>query len=245
DEFGRDSLSDPATVTAHFTPAGANRPAVLLIAAKIAHGRHTYSLTQPPGGPQPTRIELQPSSNYRPLSKFNSQPAPTPKTEELPGSAGIKVEEHEGQVTWYAPIEITAGVDPKSLEIRGTIHMQVCENRGICEPVDKDFVAKLAAPTDAAPNIPAPNANAAQSAVGAYQPRGSSVKLEGRLVPDTVRPGESAEIEITATPGPHAHIYALAERDSPVGSKPVLIAIETATGLIPRRPATDAPTKIE
>ena len=34
-------------------------------------------------------------------------------------------------------------------------------------------------------------------------------------------------------------------RQPAVGTKPVLIAIETATGLLPHRPTTDAPTKIE
>jgi thiol:disulfide interchange protein len=259
DESALDALAEPATIHAKFTTPTPDRPATLLITAKIAHGRHTYSLTQPPGGPQPTRIELQPSSSYRQLSAFSSQPAPTPKTEEIPGTPGIKTERHEGQVTWYAPIELTAGIDPKTLEIRGTIHMQVCEDHGICEPVDKEFIAKLAPPSEVTTNLPAVTTSNAQSAIqnpqseipkpltaiGHYQAPGSSVKLEGRLLPDTVRPGESAELEITATPGPHAHVYALAERDSAVGSKPTLIAIETATGLVPHKPSTNSPTKIE
>src|SRR5262245_294150 len=75
------SLLDPATVSAKFTPATADRPAILMITAKIAKGRHTYSLTQPRGGPLPTRIELEPSSSFRLLTTFRSQPAPNPRTE--------------------------------------------------------------------------------------------------------------------------------------------------------------------
>src|SRR3954471_17258835 len=250
-----DLLAAPATVSAKFT-ASTERPAILMITANIAHGRHTYSLTQPPGGPQPTSIELQPSSNYRPLGKFRSQPAPKAGSEEIGPGSSIKVEEHEGEVTWYAPIELTAGTDPKSLEIRGSIHMQVCETHGTCVPVDKEFVAALAASSEAADNLPsttaqtgAPNPQSAihnpQSAPGPYQPQGSSLKLEGRIAPSSVKPGESAILEITATPPTDGHVYAHADRDPKRGTKPVLIAIQSASGLLPQRATTEAVAKTE
>ena len=246
-----DMLLEPATISAKFTPATAERPATLLITAKIARGRHTYSLTQPPGGPLPTTIELQSSPSFRQLSAFRSQPAPKARMEELSPGTSIKVEEHEGQVTWYAPLELTAGTDPKTLEIRGTVHMQVCETRGICEPVNKDFVAKQAASADAANNLPVAS-DTAQSAInkpesesGAYQAKGSAVKLEGRLSPSIVRAGESAELLITARPPSNAHLYAHAARDPKVGTKPFLIAIETTTGLVPHPATTDAQPKTE
>ncbi len=251
DNSASDVGLEPATVTAKFTPATSERPATLLITAKIARGRHTYSLTQPPGGPLPTTIELQPSPNFRQLSAFRSQPAPKTHVEELSPGTSIKVEEHEGQVTWYAPIELTAGVDPKTLEIRGTVHMQVCERHGICEPINKEFVGKLAASADAANNLPAASVAAQsairnpQSEIGSYQPKGSVVKLEGRLSPSSVRPGESAELLITAKPPSNGHLYAHAARDNKLGTKPFLIAIETATGLVPHPATTDAQTKTE
>ncbi len=250
DDAASDMLLESATVSAKFTTPTADRPATLMITAKIARGRHTYSLTQPPGGPQPTTIELQPSPNYRQLSSFRSQPAPKAHQEDLGAGTSIKVEEHEGQVTWYAPIELTAGVDPKALEIRGSVHMQVCQTHGICEPVNKDFVARQAASADAANSLPAPVAAATASPIepsqsGPFQLDGSEVKLEGRIVPSAVRPGQSAELEITATPPASGHLYAHADRDNKLGTKPVLFAIETATGLVPHRPKTDAPTKTE
>jgi suppressor for copper-sensitivity B len=251
EDSGSGLLLDSATVTAKFTPPTAERPATLLITAKIAKGRHTYSLTQPPGGPLPTTIELQPSPSFRQVSAFRSQPAPKAHVEDLGAGTSVKVEEHEGQVTWYAPIELTAGVDPKTLEIRGSIHMQVCETHGICEPVNKDFVAKQAATADAAMSLPAvptnpqPAVQNPQSPAGPFQLESSAVTLTGRIVPATVRPGESAELEITATPPPTGHIYARADRDSKPGPKPALFAIETASGLLPHHPQTDAPTKIE
>src|SRR6185312_11164237 len=109
-------FAEPATITAGFTAAAPDQPAILFVTAQIAQGKHAYSLTQPPGGPTPTKIELSRSKDYRLLGSFQSEPAPNAHVETGPLWTGLKIEEHEGQVTWYAPIEIAAGVNPKSLE---------------------------------------------------------------------------------------------------------------------------------
>ena len=44
---------------------------------------------------------------------------------------------------------------------------------------------------------------------------------------------------------PHYHIFALADRDDKPGSKPTLIAIQTASGLLPQPPTTDAVPKVD
>ena len=233
---------DPATVTAQFSPATADQPAILAITGQIARGQHTYSLTQPPGGPQPTKIELKKSADYRLLAPFRSQPEPKVHVDtEI--YKGVRIEEYEGQVTWYAPIEITAGVDPKSLAIDGSIHLLVCGTGGQCIPVDNDFAARAGAanPAISIPEWPLEAVGGhAQSGVGSFQLKLSSAKFSGQLIPSSVRPGESAEIHITASVPPKYHIYAFAERDAPTGSKPTLIAIQTASGLVPHQPTTDA-----
>jgi thiol:disulfide interchange protein len=71
------------------------------------------------------------------------------------------------------------------------------------------------------------------------------VKFSGQVVPAAVRPGESARIEITATLPKYGRIYALADRDARVGTKPVLIAVQGASGLIPHRATTGAPVKVD
>src|SRR3990172_846369 len=67
-------FDDPVTVSAQFTAATADRPAVLMITADIAPGWHVYSLTQPPGGPTKTKIELTPSSQYQLAGQFRALP---------------------------------------------------------------------------------------------------------------------------------------------------------------------------
>jgi thiol:disulfide interchange protein DsbD len=135
---------NPATVSAQFMTATADRPAVLAIAVTIAPGRHTYSITQPPGGPKPTKIELEPSDDYRQLGPFEPRPAPHSRIEKGPAFTGLLIEEHEGEVTWYAPLKLTEAVDPTTLEIKGMIDLQVCEERGSCIPIREQFAARLA-----------------------------------------------------------------------------------------------------
>lgn len=241
---------EAATITTRFTPATSDQPAILMITAQIAPGKHTYSLTQPKGGPRATKIELDRSTDYRLLAPFRAEPAPNSRVEKGPIWTGLKIEEHQGTVTWYAPIEITAGVDPQKLEIRGAINLEVCEDGGSCEPVEREFVAREEA-AGAASGIhvadwPLPVVDDhAQATVASFQFKGSAVKLSGRLVPASVRPGESAELHITATTPPGGHIYAYAERDAAAGTKPVLIAIQSAGGLLPQRPTTDAQPKVD
>jgi thiol:disulfide interchange protein len=250
DDSGSQLLGEPLTLQTHIAPATAERPAVLVINARVAPGRHTYSLTQPPGGPNRTRIELAPSNDYRLLAPLRAFPEPEKHIEQGPVWTGLEIQEHKGEVTWYVPIERTAGVDPQSLEIRGTIRADVCETGGFCVPVQKEFAARLAANSE----LPFPlTAYPGQSAIGnpkseiigSFQAEGSVVQIAGRIEPAQVEPGESATLMISATVPAGWHVYAYSPRDDKRGSKPTLIALAGTSGLIPHRPTTDAAIKID
>jgi hypothetical protein len=250
---------ESATLTSQIAPATGDRPAILLLSVKIASGKHTYSLTQPAGGPLPSTIELEPSRDYRLLGEFRAYPPAHSRIESGPIWTGLEIQEHEGEFTWFAPLEISAGVDPATLDIKGTLQMSVCETGGYCEPVEKAISARL---TDDA-KVPAEiedelvkSASDSREAAGKqdfeavwssgnYQADSSAVKLSGQLVPATVRPGDSSELRITAALPKGSRIYAHADRDNQKGTKPVLIAVERASGLLPRRATTDAPMKID
>jgi thiol:disulfide interchange protein len=243
-------LSEPVTLESSFTPATNERPAMLVLTARVALGKHIYSVSQPPGGPRPTRIELAQSKDYRLLGTFAAHPQPTKRVEEGPVWAGLEIQEHEGEVTWYAPIEFTAGVDPAKLKINGSVHMEACETSGYCEPVRKEFTAALAqnatvALPDVAANPQSAIRNPQSPTIGSYQARGSVVKITGRLQPATVRPGESAQLVITATTPSGWHVYAHSPRDDKAGSKPTLIAFGSTSGLVPYGPTTEAPVKVD
>jgi len=239
----------PASVSAHIIAATAERPAVLVIEARLAPGRHTYSLTQPPGGPTPTKIDLVRSADYRLLGKFQSYPGPQARIEQGPVWKGLEIQEHEGTVAWFAPLEITAGVDPQRLVIQGSVSMEVCEKGGSCIPVEKDFSATASDDAELAQPIAKAVATLANRdgpwTSGTYQSRASAVKLSGQIAPATVRPGESTQIELTAMLPPGGRIYAHALRDERLGTKPVLIAVGRTSGLVPHQPVTHAAVKVD
>jgi thiol:disulfide interchange protein len=237
---GDSQFNDPVSLSAQFTAATSERPAVLMITADVASGWHVYSLTQPPGGPTKTKIELTESPQYHLAGQFRSEPAPTTRVDNA-AWVGLTIEEHEGKVTWYAPIELTAGVDPASLVIKGKVRMLACKES--CIPVNKDFTARLGSGVPIGELASASGGvtkNVAISAPTPFQPEGSEVKISGQLIPASTRPGDVARLEITLTPPPDWHIYTYADRDDQPGSKPTLIAFETLSGLKAERPTTSA-----
>jgi suppressor for copper-sensitivity B len=256
---GAASATDtPVTISAQFTPATNERPAVLMITADIAPGWHVYSLTQPPGGPTKTKIELAADSPARLLGPFRSFPEPTSRIDQQ-AWVGLTIEEHADQVTWYAPIEIATSANPATTTIAGSVRMLACQDS--CIPVNLDFAARqgqgvrigpieVVGASSARASAPAAvNGSAAIGLVAAnaststsrYQPEDSEVVLTGAITPATVPPGGIGTLELTVSPAAGWHVYAYADRDDLPGSKPTLIALGQASGLTFGRPVTGAP----
>ena len=149
-------------VHAEFTAPAGDRPAQLAITADVPDGWHTFSITQKPGGPNATKIKLKPSDEYRVSGPFVADPPP--KIDNDPKLFDVPMEEHFGRVTWTAPLEIAAGVDPAKLEIHGAVNAQRCASECL-RPEDFSFVARLAAAT-----APASGTTAAAAASGTTSP---------------------------------------------------------------------------
>lgn len=151
---GHDPLADvPIKVSAYFTPPQSGY-STLYIVAEFAPGWHSYSLTQPPGGPLKTKIKLSPSTDYHTLGDF--KPHPKPEVHEYKEIwPGLIVEEHSGRVTWSAPIEFTAGVDTANLNITGAVNAQICAKECL-PPQDYRFTARQRQPSPNDPQGAAP-----------------------------------------------------------------------------------------
>ncbi len=151
---GRGGSDTQVTVESQFTPATADRPALLFVSATIAKGFHVYAIDQgrlpnDGGGPMPTQISLASDSGAQLLGAW--QPIAPPKThidQEI--WTGLQLREHEKQVTWFAPIKLIEGVDLASLTITGKIEGQAC-NPATCIP----FEATLTAQQGAGVTLPA------------------------------------------------------------------------------------------
>ena len=141
--------------------------ALVFVTAKIASGFHLYAVDQANlpdggGGPLPTTITLESNEQLRLIGGW--QPIAPPNThvdEEI--WKGLQLREHEGTVTWFAPIELATDIDPATVTIEGQISGQAC-NPQICTPFDQPFEARQGAGvplpertvfTTLAPQIPA------------------------------------------------------------------------------------------
>jgi hypothetical protein len=120
----------------------------LHVTARPAAGWHTYSMTQPPGGPQPSKLTLAKSAEYKLLGPFTPDHAPDAKPsaeffeDPLTRKKPITVEEHHEPVTWTAPIELADNVDPQQLTIGVKYSGQVCKTS--CIPVNENRKQPLA-----------------------------------------------------------------------------------------------------
>ena len=166
---------------AGFTKPDADGAAQLFIIATMPEGVHTYSITQPAGGPIRTKIKVDTSADVPSIGKFQTATKPHVKHDEeiYPG---IALEEQPGKVKWFAPIKLAAGATPEKLKMDGKIYMQLCEEKGVCAiPKDYSFTAtyrpdveaekEVAAPSKATgTNPPPPSGNAPSPSVNPPAP---------------------------------------------------------------------------
>ncbi|NOZ40042.1 MAG: hypothetical protein GXP24_07440 [Planctomycetes bacterium] len=143
---GRSKSAAQVTVESQFTPATADRPALLFVTATIAEGFHIYAIDQGSlpsngGGPLPTKITIEPQPEVQLIGAWQPLQPPTSHPDEV-AWIGLELREHEKQVTWVAPIKLGAGVDPAGLTITGKLIGQAC-NPQTCVPFETALTAAL------------------------------------------------------------------------------------------------------
>ena len=133
-----DDVKDIVKLNARFTPPAGKQPAMLFITADIKQGWHIYSITQEPGGPIRTEIELAPSPQYRLAGEFKAQPKP--KKEKDPDAFGdLPMESHYWNGNLVRPFGIGQGTDPACRQ--GKVSFQACDAKSCLPPRDVAFSA--------------------------------------------------------------------------------------------------------
>ena len=198
-------IKDIVKLNARFTPPAGKQPAILFITAEIKRGWHIYSITQEPGGPIRTEIELAQSPRYRLAGEFKSQPKP--KKEKEPDAFGdLPIEIHSGRVTWYAPLELAPGTDPVGLIVKGKVSFQACDAKSCLPPGDVAFSALQGAGIKLPGETPAAISPGAESSKTTTSVRPSETAVQGagvKLPVETqaaIAPG--AEVSKNTTPVP-------------------------------------------
>ena len=163
----------------------------LTVTAKIADGWHVFSVTQPPGGPKPSKFKLK-SEFLKLTGPFAADHAP-----EI-GSAedvwpGLPLEEYHEKVVWTAPFELTSDIDSAKTEIEVEFDGQACMDA--CVEVKDSFKAKFAG-----------NYGSAEKSTS-IKPKNTHATWSATLTPAKLKPGQKGKIVIKAVPDPKYHVY--------------------------------------
>lgn len=229
--------SDPVTFSAWFRLKEKSREGVLSLKLEIAPNWHVYSLTQPKGGPIPASISVPKSDNYEITGQF--EPDADPHVIEKDDVFGVRIEYHEGQVVWSAPIRIAENVDPAKLGIKLKFRGQTCVQKngvtGSCLPLNENVAVSF------------DGYEAAASVNTKFHPQTGHVLFNGKVLKAVgdgpIVAGDLIQMEITAEPQGEFHIYAYSDKKGTGVSKPTLFAITKANGWQASGPtATPQPT---
>ena len=193
--------TDPVTLGASFTLKQGGREGTLRVTALIAKDWHVYSVTQPKGGPIRTKITVL---NDEVTIQSDFVPDSAPHVVEKDPVFGIRVEDHEHQVTWSAPIRVDEGVEIKDLKLQVRFDGQTCVTRngqlGSCLPLGETIAAEFAG-----------FKGELQKAEEKFTPK-SSVNLSGKITSvGPMKPGSKITVRITAAPIGDYHIYPYTE----------------------------------
>lgn len=247
---------NPVTVSAQFTPKSDDKPAVLMVTADMAPNWHIYPLQNTGSIGLPTKIKLEESPEFRVIGSFAEFPKPVVHQRDTGAGKLADVSEHAGRATFYAPIEFTAGADPKNVSIGGTIDYLVCKDDGSCVPGNQSFTAQLGEGVPIGPlslkqsdssstkkspaNSAAPPPLKGPITKGVFRAERSQVSWSGWLEPAQVTPGGNTTLYVKAQPAPGWHLYARGDQVPKLGNKPTLLVMTHASGLEVFAPQTDA-----
>ena len=101
----------------------------LELTAKIDEGWYLYSTTQPPGGPNATRITMPAG---QPFSFYGAPGAPPPKVK-YDANFSMETETHDGSVTFSLPVEVTKDATSGAHKAEVHVRFQTCNER-LCLP---------------------------------------------------------------------------------------------------------------
>ncbi|MFN3189690.1 MAG: protein-disulfide reductase DsbD domain-containing protein [Aureliella sp.] len=245
--------SDPATYEATFTVSTDGKKGTLNVKATIADGYHTYSTTQPPGGPYATSIKLE-GKSAKLAGEFKPDHPPEIGSDEV-AYGPLQLEEFHGEVIWTAPIEFPNGYESKS-DLTVSIDALVCQSS--CMPVQAKVKATFTGTEGVEPN---PLADAATRGSGAMA---DSLKSElakqeklssksHRVTPThavwtaslssaTVQPGSTTVLELGVAADRGYHVYEHVPFD-PESLNRTLIAVTEKSGLKFGTPVVSSPAE--
>lgn len=177
----------PMTLVAEYSADG-NGKGQLLVTATMEDQWHTYSTTQPPGGPKPSKISID-SAGVKLAGKFTSDKEP--EIRQVP-EYSVPVEEHHQRVVWKAPIEFASDFKPGETQLKVKFDGLACEST--CREVRQTLIAKFVSTT-------------AQAKQTEFRNKSSHASFTAHIEPAEAKPGSQATLVINVKCDPGYHIY--------------------------------------
>lgn len=202
---------EPVEFSASFEINEGKKDGVLQVSATLSDPWYIYSVTQQPGGPIKTEIEIK-GDQCKLAGPFQSDKPP--KVVKSIAFGELPIEEHFGKVTWTAPIELAEGVEPQSLKLVIVINGQTCIENGSCKPInDEEVEVSFKGFIKAAP----------AAGAGPYRDEDSHVAWTVEIKPAKLPPGGKGEIVVTGTPDAGYHLYPIDIENEETNFKTLLV----------------------
>ncbi|MBS1788480.1 MAG: thioredoxin family protein [Acidobacteria bacterium] len=203
-------LANPVNLSAKLdpNPVKAGQTAKVSVTAKIDSGWHLYSLTQPAGGPRPTKLSIDETGPFKAAGKA-TQPKPKVAADpnfSVPGQPPFMTETFDGEAVFSLPVKLAADAPVGNQKLTVKFYFQVCNDHECLpprtKPLDVDVAivaanAKLtASPSPEA--SPSPAASPASSPEAAASPTPETIVSGTQTEPPTTPPSASEEDQAKA-----------------------------------------------
>lgn len=219
---------DPITYAAEYSLASDSKTGTLRVTATIQSPWHTYSVTQPPGGPKKTEIKVD-EKLIKLSGPIDSDEPPHLSKDEV-AYPGVPIEEHSDRVVWTVPFNVVGNVKPGD-EVAVTVNGLVCTPppTGNCLPVTKKIQAKHVASLRAAQAI-------------AFRAPDTHADVTVHVEPAEVKPGSDATLVISIQPDASYHVYPFVEGSAEKDFRTLIVPTEKSNVMF-AAPTTSAPTE--
>lgn len=165
--FAGAQIPTPVTLSAKLdpTPVKAGQSAKVTVTAKIDAGWHLYSLTQPAGGPRPTKITIDETGPFKADGKA-TQPKPKVAADPnftLEGQPPFMTETFDGEVNFTLPIKVAADAQAGAQKLIVKFYYQVCDDHQCLPPRTKPIEVETMIAAANARLLPTPQISPAAS----------------------------------------------------------------------------------
>lgn len=226
EEFGDSLSSTPYEYNASYELEEGGERGRVTVSVTLEPGHHTFSTTQPPGGPAPTIISIV-TPGVKLAGPFSPDSSFEVSTSEI-GFEGLKCEIYHDQVSWTAPIVFETPVKEPS-QILVKVDAQVCKNS--CIPVrGLELSAKFKSYYASAKSA---------TAHGPFREQDSPIEWTIYSTKSTVKSGDKFELVFQARPDPKYHVYKYDPLDASTESR-TLFVLTQKSGLSAGTPIVDS-----